>query len=130
MIFYKIIYYIKFYFGYIFINNKNPGIHAVTIPSKTDKYPTNLPKSFFITNSINPVNHNKPHKSHINIQYIFPTVNCINFCVLPSIKAKGIVFIATNKQYHPYNLPSKLNILRAAIYKYVNPNKRPVPAAK
>lgn len=120
----------KNYLGNILINNKNPGIQAVKIPSITDKYPTNFPKSFFITNSINPVNHNKPHKSHIITQYIFPTVKSINFNVVGSINANGIVFIATNKQYQPYNLPSRLNRHLAAINRYVNPNNRPVPAAK
>ena len=121
---------INFYLGYIFINNKNPGIQAVKMPSNTDKYPVKFPKSLFITNSIKPVSHNNPHNNQIKIQYIFPGVNSINFNVLASINANGIVFIATNKQYHQYNLPSKLNILLAAMYKYVNPNNNPVPAAK
>ena len=54
----------------------------------------------------------------------------INLNVVGSINANGIVLIATNKQYHPYNLPSRLNKHLAAINRYVNPNNKPVPAAK
>ena len=102
----------------------------MNIPSNTERYPTNFPKSFFITSSINPVNHNNPHNNHMKIQYMLPIVKSINLSVLASINANGIVLIATNKQYQPYSLPSKLNMLLAAIYKYVNPNNNPVPAAK